>query len=118
MSTEDIAALKELCEKATPGPWEVVKDADKGFDVWQVEGTYVAVGTIGGAVEDEPDAEFIAAARSAVPALKAEVERLRGALGQIEREIDEWPDDAVENIARILASLDDDRTDTKEQTSE
>jgi hypothetical protein len=73
----DLGALRELCEKATPGPWEARLD--------RYDPVIVSAGSNWPHGDDEAhatayvpaDAVFIAAARSAVPALLAEVERLR-----------------------------------------
>lgn len=77
----DIKKLREICEKATPGPWE-----------WQYSekwGTIVFNDTLGVITAytnergnpditiAEEDLEFIAAARTALPELLDEVERLR-----------------------------------------
>lgn len=72
----DLAAIKARCEAAWPEPWAGTSEAVGYYDggrwftlarmlAW--EGTRV----------DGPNAEFIAHARSDVPALVAEVERLR-----------------------------------------
>ena len=79
MSTDlDLGALKELCEKVTPGPWEAERRepfmdgrSHYAFRRRDVPGVFATMSTLG------PDADFIAASRSAVPALIAEVERLR-----------------------------------------
>ena len=60
----DLEAIKARCELATPGPWE----ARDGY-VWR--GDTSLAGTLRPA-----DASFAAAARTDVPALVAEVERL------------------------------------------
>jgi chemotaxis receptor (MCP) glutamine deamidase CheD len=52
----DLDALQALCDAATPGPWET--DADRFDDI------------------EEDDAEFIAAAREAMPMLVARVREL------------------------------------------
>jgi hypothetical protein len=73
----DLGALRELCEKATPGPWEARLD--------RYDPVIVSAGSNWPRGDDEAhatayvpaDAVFVAAARSAVPALLAEVERLR-----------------------------------------
>ncbi len=65
---EKLKAWRELSDKATPGPWG--SEAD---EVWYPSSD----GDIVFEVLSEQDAEFIAAARSAVPELCDEVERLQ-----------------------------------------
>jgi len=74
ITKERLAEIKARCEAATRAPWDVVEIHPKHYHV--------------SAALDEPpvaeveyiiqDAEFVAHARSDVPALLAEVERLRG----------------------------------------
>ena len=79
MTDEELAAIRERAEKATPGPWfgegaEVFTRGDASFN-W--------IPTIyhGRSPEQcrqqEQDAAFIAHARTDIPALLAQVERLR-----------------------------------------
>jgi len=82
MDAEELQAIRERAEKATPGPWHF--DADD-MDIWcrNDGGSFPLTTTIAKALEDEDryfDFEFIAAAREDIPALVAEVERLREAL--------------------------------------
>lgn len=89
MTDDDIKNLRALCEKAAPGPWGQAGTAEKPYPSvssadrmrgYQVHSMDHLI--------DRPerqfmweqwnhDAAFIAAARSAVPALLDEVERLR-----------------------------------------
>jgi hypothetical protein len=79
VTDEELRAIKERCEKATPGPWEwsdgTCDDEDgerHGYrcgPMWVDVCDQLAVPVV--------DAEFIAHAREDVPALLAEVERLR-----------------------------------------
>jgi hypothetical protein len=91
----DLAALRRLCEEATPGPWEAQPVTGKvakrhgWLEVWStatrlpiVHTGYVEVHTEDGesyaktGVRISPaDAAFIAAARTALPALLDRVER-------------------------------------------
>ena len=79
---EQIAEWERLAAEATAGPWvcgtdgaiysaehKLITETDDHGDGWMFP----------------PDATFISAARTAVPALVAEVRRLREALEQIER---------------------------------
>ena len=85
MTTDDMQTLKALADKATPGPWQFRLQAPARFDyelhraeVVSANGDTVMDDTeyypIGVSHEDQ---KFCAAARTAVPALIAEVERLR-----------------------------------------
>lgn len=82
MTPDELKRLRELCEKATAGPWK----SDYCGDVWTISGEVPHVNDGGmelfqgiGTTTRGPDngnAAFIAAARTAVPALLDEVERL------------------------------------------
>lgn len=94
MSDLDLDSIKARCEAATEGPWHR-EHGDYGC---------VSIGNFGWVVdgpncpqydEDTPqghaDAEFIAHARTDVPALVAEVERLRAEVERHMRMIrDHW----------------------------
>jgi hypothetical protein len=68
MTTERLAELSAIAAGATPGPWISlfravrIPQAGEPFDMF---------------VGDEDDADFIVAAREAVPELIAEIERLQ-----------------------------------------
>ena len=89
MKPERIKQLRELCEKATPGPWEQCKDDP--WCVWVMNGDKDGFNLLAecGWIDNDWNAAFIAAARTAVPELLDEVERLRRgidrALEQIEQ---------------------------------
>lgn len=87
--------LRELAENATPGPWTVEHGSDWGLDGRQVPQSSVSRADRvaitwddhGGEVFVPADAEFIAAARTAVPALldmldqaEARIQAVRDAL--------------------------------------
>ena len=79
MTPERIAELTALCEKAAPGPWRVgpvddtrVEDA-AGNEVAQIDGDYNQPDTW---PQMEANAAFIAAARTALPELLAELTRI------------------------------------------
>lgn len=68
----DIKKLAALCEAASPGPWTVEVDSDSTLVSsahWDIAFSV-----------SNPDAEFIAAAREAIPALLARVKELEMAL--------------------------------------
>ena len=78
----DLEAIKARCEAATPGPWAVANIApgwaEDENDWCVVPGVVESCGSdMCGPVVRSADAAFIASARTDVPALVAEVERLR-----------------------------------------
>lgn len=86
----DYKALRALCEAATPGPWSV--DHYEETDDWCLRADNATIP--GNSIADaggfsyKPDAAFIAAARTAIPELLDEVERLRAALERIVKNCD------------------------------
>jgi hypothetical protein len=80
---EELAAIKKRVEAATPGPWAATGEyfclaAPDATHVVCFGHDYDDYGDVKG-----PDAEFIAHARTDVPALLAEVERLRAELANL-----------------------------------
>lgn len=85
MKTERLQELKKLCDEATPGPW--VYSEILASDEPTLDGVDVAIedeGVICSMDYEQPrngdwraTAEFIAASRTALPELIAEVERLK-----------------------------------------
>jgi hypothetical protein len=78
MTEQELQAIEALAAAATPGPWEAGNDIGEG-EVYGVDG-YAVVGAAAQAWtrrEVDANTRFIAAARTAVPALVAEVRRLR-----------------------------------------
>lgn len=69
MTGANVEHTKALEEAATPGPWEIIGGNE------YLTGVDIGVGSPEGI--GDADAEFIAHARTAVPALVAEVETLR-----------------------------------------
>lgn len=68
-----IADAQHVCDAATAGPWEAVNAVPSYKD----QGWVVRAGNIDiCSFADEGDARFIAEARSLVPALVAEIERV------------------------------------------
>lgn len=92
ITAEELAELRRLHEAATPGPWTSRKaymDTDGAFDygiVGHVDGELRVIAETFGrvAVSKFPpakeSAEFIAAARNALPRLLDEIERLRAVI--------------------------------------
>lgn len=84
MTEQELQAIKERVEKATPGPWGFDKGKKEHMDrrpaVIEVFVEEENEWFISGDISDLKDAEFIAHAREDIPALIAEVERLQKAL--------------------------------------
>lgn len=85
MKQDELAAIRERCEAATPGPFDtyvhgdnagytVAKFGDNGQDVFW---TFVK----------REDAEFVAHAREDVPALLDEIDRLRAEVANLDAEL-------------------------------
>lgn len=77
LTNADMAEIKKRAEAATEGPWNKFPIVDN--DEFVVIGGDMVAET----VYEEADATFIAHARQDVPALLAEVERLRKALEDV-----------------------------------
>lgn len=94
MNKEQLDAIKERANKATEGPWKIFEDSEvkagcqigTAWDHPQAKGPVgivnLATSVTGGEIKNcvyiqSDDARFIAHARQDVPALVAEVERLR-----------------------------------------
>jgi hypothetical protein len=73
MTDEELTGIEARANAATPGPWEAQHSYD---DCWWLGGPEAN----GPDMLPQGDAEFIAHARADVPALVAEVRRLREAL--------------------------------------
>lgn len=101
----ELDELERLCAEATPGPW-VIDSGQYCPEACHYGGPqeyvyvmgerdhYVADCWCEGAPQDKPNARLIAAARNALPALIAEVRRLRGEqdcarVAELEAELDE-----------------------------
>jgi hypothetical protein len=87
MTTDELRAIRERCEAATPGPWlhaERIRLAciyqDQGIETFDciddVDSFVVFVG-MAHSEQSRKDFDFIADARTDIPALLAEVERLQ-----------------------------------------
>jgi hypothetical protein len=109
MTEEELIEIEARCNAATPGPWEQVK---KSVRIAGLGDLPHAPNAYGGGIcnclgaqrlyrDDQVDrpavanAVFIAASRSDVPALVAEVRRLRAELARRE-DLKAWIDDARE----------------------
>ena len=85
MTDEQLAAIRARCEVATPGPWiigHVLIEPTLHRSVHDADGWMLANCDLRNrpAEQTESNVAFIAHAREDVPALLAEVERLRGLL--------------------------------------
>jgi hypothetical protein len=98
ITPEQMTECKRLCEAATEGPWHPLSEAIHAIAIRCNDDGYLSHGIyaklIGGVdiVKGKPqigiseeDRDFIAVARTALPALIAEVERLRAVLEMIAR---------------------------------
>jgi hypothetical protein len=83
VTEDDLQAIELRANAATPGPWAIVYDGSSDWSIGpqpDPQGLSVAgVWKSGWNDGNPPDAEFIASARTDVPALIAEVRRLRAA---------------------------------------
>ncbi len=93
LTSGDLAAIKQRCEQATPGPWRAVGPIDPKKHNYRMIEAYSAeedrpggddpwgwIADLGRSTLGERDAEFIAHAREDVPALLARIGQLREAL--------------------------------------
>lgn len=74
----DLDEIRARAAAATPGPWQARREFVVSGDLEGIPDCVVSTGEDG--PQELADAEFIAHAREDVPALYAEIERLRAAL--------------------------------------
>jgi hypothetical protein len=113
----NLDAVQALVDAATPGPWSAITSGVANGDHWYIcdEGESIAmISANDGVNEDqrEPDAEFIAATRTLVPALIAEVRRLQAsgeaaeaAIARVQELTDLWEMEAVEQEDRDIVTM-------------
>lgn len=88
MTDEQIQQIRERAEKATPGPWHPAEGPNGEYEIWAGHGeydddwgelVYESVGEVNRWNNRNRDADiaFILNAREDIPALLAEVDRLR-----------------------------------------
>ncbi len=84
MTPTDLDELERLAREATPGPWRYFV-YDEVWGVSRVERPRRSICQCRYGANDVENARFIAASREAIPALCAEVRRLRERLDDAER---------------------------------
>ena len=115
MTAAELDAIEQRAHAATEGPWEAgTGDGDPRPHVWTSRSTgcvahitYVVPNDYGDVRPD--DAEFIAHARDDVPALLAEVRRLRAMeqrVSKVARELRYKNADTYDIVGRFLVALD------------
>lgn len=85
-----LAEIKALAEKATPGPWQARFIARMFQSARHAAGLLMMTKP----EADWTDSEFIAAARTDVPALVEALEEARALLEKAEEELSAWVEDA------------------------
>jgi hypothetical protein len=116
VTAEQLAEWKRLAEKATEGGWFIVRYGDGDSYVIHSDderrvffppspiGFSATAGSLGDSAQIKADMKFVAASRTAVPALIAEVERLRDLVYRLSDALtDEGPDWSSEGLARLRA---------------
>jgi hypothetical protein len=99
MTENERADLRRLAEVATPGPWinsgqTYNNDAEWFNNIHDVDHQLSMYGQFGIFAQHETDAEFICAARQAVPALLDEVDALRALVAEFAgRNITIWDEE-------------------------
>ena len=90
MTDQELTELEELVAMTTPEPWETFPERHDLVPELNGKGVQIILnGTAGGIFHWTPDGVFTAAARTAVPALIAEVRRLRRMLEDSHGELKE-----------------------------
>jgi len=105
----DLAALRRLCEEATPGPWDVDDQSHDDGTIWvNVEWRGTAVCE---ACPVAADAAFIAAARTALPALLDRVERADRQIDEVIARADRMTRDYLVSAQSMEVERDEARAD-------
>lgn len=102
MTEAELDRIEALVAVATPGPWTAERDA---LGHWRIVWPHSANSSVlrKQKLFSDEDIEFIAAARTDVPALAAEVRRFRAVLGRIGEDIEYSPLAAA--VARVALAL-------------
>lgn len=93
----DWEPIKAICDKATPGPWEV--ESQDGYSFADVECDTHCVATCWVDAE-APNAEFIALSRTSLPEAISEIEQLRQDKAELV--------DLLEDTARLIQDFAED----------
>jgi hypothetical protein len=95
MTPEELAAIRQRCENATRGPWSTTLGSGEHLFTWVVRRhinggiTFIAdclpdgEGLTLAEKNHVPNMDFIAHARTDIPALLAEIDRLKNALDAV-----------------------------------
>lgn len=111
LTPDELAAMKRRCEAATKGPWVVDFDS-RPHGAHQVMSGHRTICFLGIHPEDDSyaidNADFIAAARTDLPRLIAEVERLRDLLDSCrnDRDFEVLPEEARANYEATIKERD------------
>lgn len=104
ITNEQAQEWRELAEAATPGPWEPgVLSIPRDSVISVSENRYVC--SVGNGGYWQQDAAFIAAARTAVPALLTERDALAAEVQQLRAQLDAVPVTSIKKVFRA-AELD------------
>lgn len=87
MTNDQLKEIRARADKATAGPWVFCKDSASKFWCWIIALTPYPWNAICQHKSSDADAEFIAHARTDIPALLEEVDRLRQKISVIEMAI-------------------------------
>lgn len=82
MTPAELARAKEICEKATQGPWKILYDGRLVDGVYAGE-TRIVETDSGFYPPRDSEAEFIAEARTLLPKAIAEIERLQKQINEV-----------------------------------
>ena len=106
MSEDELSAIEERAERATPGPWHAHRDADS-IGLGPIVFVHIPRAdkdrsyALTNGERENSNRDFIAHARTDVPALVAEVRRLRGAMEKVR----EFADASSPDINYIWVAL-------------
>ena len=89
LTTQELETIRKRAEQATEGPWRIEKDSYVCNAGYHTTDTIISP-DITSEVYEEYDADFIANARTDIPKLLAEVDRLRAVLTQIDELSDDF----------------------------
>lgn len=111
----DLAAIRARAEAATPAPWRIPRKLSQLAPDWTIAAGVKVVAYVDQKRDNsEADFTFIAAARTDIPALLAEVERLNvelatakrtGAIEELRRFASKWENDLWKASASYVSEL-------------